>query len=301
MTRVTRLSRALVLFATVTAVMTTPTTARSTDECVQRGNDRCGTVVSGSGAITWVYEATSATFYGFHNHGQRSSDKNAYFFVPACSANVPTADDPWGGDEFCGPAGTACPSGVLFWIYTRPIDTPDVVPTRTGDACITPDLAVPVDDLRATVGGDLQRWLASRRFDSPTVFADPAGRALVKLPVIFWTQPVAPTALAITAPFPASVDIEPHLSWSFGEPGTAPDSAGAAYDGIDPRADPGHYPVSHTYRQGGRFPVTVTVTWQATALHVPGVGDFPVAASVTVAGGPRLVDVGDARAVLTDG
>jgi hypothetical protein len=66
---------------------------------------------------------------------------------------------------------------------------------------------------------------------------------------------------------PLTVHATPHWHFDFGD-GTSLDSdvPGTPYDGTDPVEHPEHY-VTATYHQTGQLPVTVTVTWSATALR----------------------------------
>lgn len=274
--------------------------AQPIDVC--NGRSDCG--VSGGGqSITWVYNPVTQQLMGIvgRSPGDAGPDLD-YFLVPECATNNPTASNPWGDGDLC--QGAACPGGgIWMWVFTRPHNAPDQAPVRQGTECMTAQLNVPLAAVQQSVRDQLQRWLESRRFDTPALVVDPPTHLLVRLPTIFSTDPVATTTIPISGPFTGEITVVPRVQWQFGdgpEPADGPDSAGAPYDGTDPRVDPAHYPVTHTYDRAGRYAVRVSVQWQATDLVVPGVGDYPVDATAT-GSTTRTVTVRGARAVLTDG
>lgn len=100
----------------------------------------------------------------------------------------------------------------------------------------------------------------------------PGGKALVNLPVIAWSAKQPALDFEFEQPVSGSVHAEPAWLWDFGE-GAPVDGHGRAYDGTDPKTNPGYY-VQHTYDKPDKYTVTVTNTWGAT-LTVKGL-DGPV-------------------------
>ena len=134
-----------------------------------------------------------------------------------------------------------------------------------------------------------------------TIDISPPTLALVNLPVIAATT-LAPANLHITDPLEADVQITPVPTWDFGDGSpTVTGPVGLKYDGTSALDDPGHYPLTHTYKKPGNYTVTLSVVWTAvsvtTAEHpapIPLPDPHPTATITTTV----AVDAHEAHAVL---
>jgi hypothetical protein len=218
----------------------------------------------------------------------RSGSGPAWEFVllPACAGNVPPDPDnvALARDVFCaaavGPPRCA-PGEVWMRVYGRVVGSAGPWQVR-GTRCVGAPRRVPVAAVLAGVRERLDRLVA------PPVFeVQPAGRAIVNLPVIVHvvaegrrraqSDCAHPQGVCfdVTVPVPGRLEAYPTYGWVF-DAGAVASGRGRAYDGTSPREDPGHY-VAHTYRVPvPRQPVRLTVTWKAQ-FSVPGLPPLELA------------------------
>jgi hypothetical protein len=117
---------------------------------------------------------------------------------------------------------------------------------------------VPVDELTQ----DLAEYERDH-MPIPTANVQPAGVAIVNLPVLVSATQLGPQTMQVQQPVPGELVATPTYTWTFDDGGTAT-GPGTAYDGTDPRTDPAHYAL-HIYRAANEHAsVTLTVTWNAT-------------------------------------
>jgi hypothetical protein len=106
------------------------------------------------------------------------------------------------------------------------------------------------------------RQQLEERLPRPAFTFQPAGGAIVQLPVIVAAVRHADAGLDVTVPVPGRLAATASYAWRFGDEATA-SGPGRLYDGTSPTRHPEHY-VAHTYRRPGGSTVTLTVTWNAT-------------------------------------
>lgn len=231
------------------------------------------------------------------NIGPRIPDTIApsfeYFVAPACLGNGPGL-----GDAGCESA--ACLSvdktpGTLIIRWRRPADHSADWERLPGSTCFTgtgPPPAQPPALTAADLAPDVASALRTIGIASSSVSTDPSGETLAQLETIFTadTPPTFSRHITLLG-IGVQVDLRPSSwSWSFGDGATATTST------------PGrHYPerdVVHIYRQTGRYPANVSVTWGGTftalgqTLAIPG--------TVDISGTPAQVTVREARARIVN-
>jgi hypothetical protein len=131
----------------------------------------------------------------------------------------------------------------------------------------------------------------------PVPDVQPAGTALVNLPVIVSVPQPQPVTMQVQQPVPGTLVATPTFTWAFDD-GATVTGAGVPYDGTDPRVDPAHY-VSHTYTTAdAHASVTLTVTWNATFTAAGQA--FPIA-PLTMPPITTTFTVNEAHAVLVSG
>ena len=255
----------------------------------------------------YKYVESTATFYAIPVGGTEADGTDGsvvpqeYFYEPNCPGNPPPAADGTTSDELCVGAITACPPGQLqMEVFQRNAGTEDP-PKEIAVQCIggapTITLAHLITDLFPRLKVDID----STEVTMSTIDISPPTLALVNLPVIAATQ-LTPANLHITDPLEADVQITPVPTWDFGDGSpTVTGPVGLKYDGTSALADPGHYPLTHTYRKPGSHTVTLSVLWTAvsvtTAEHpapIPLPDPHPTATTTTTV----VVDAHEAHAVL---
>lgn len=215
----------------------------------------------------------------------------SYALSPACPQDGPFSDSSCAGaEQFCANTGS---SGLHENVWREQVEPTPTDWLIVGDVCIgaLPD---PVDTRQ--VLADVAEF---ERLNVPTPQpqVQPAGGALVNLPVVVSVRDVGPQAMAVRQPVPGRLLAVPSYSWDFDD-GAVLHGAGRAYDGTNPRQSPTHY-LSHTYRQPEATAwVTLTVTWQAT--FTAGGRRF-VVAPLTMPPDVRRYSVYEAHSVLVDG
>ncbi|WP_129664724.1 hypothetical protein [Phytoactinopolyspora endophytica] len=125
---------------------------------------------------------------------------------------------------------------------------------------------IPLADVEAEVIAFLEEHYEA--IAEPEIEVAPAVNAVVNLPVIAATEDPGTVGFDIENPLPGSVEAEPSYAWSWSN-GTGGQGPGRGYDGTDPLAEPGHYPVHAVYARSGQGQVDLTATWEVT-LFVEG-------------------------------
>ena len=91
----------------------------------------------------------------------------------------------------------------------------------------------------------------------------PAGVAIVNIPVLASVTPLPQQVMAVQLPVPGQLVATATYTWTFDD-GTTLTGPGIAYDGTDPRTDPNHY-IAHNYTAAqANASVALTVTWNTT-------------------------------------
>jgi len=126
----------------------------------------------------------------------------------------------------------------------------------------------------------------------------PGNIAIVNIPVLASVTPLQQQIMDVQLPVPGELVATPSYSWTFDD-GTTVSGSGTAYDGTDPRTNPGHYAVAHTYTKAqAQASVALTITWNATftaageTITIPALVMPPITTTFTV---------DEAHAVLVSG
>lgn len=142
---------------------------------------------------------------------------------------------------------------------------------------------------------------AIRRLDlgRPQIGVNPPESTFVNIPTIFHATVQGPRSIALTVDgVTLALQVAPRWHWDFGDCTVLDaDSPGIGYDDTSPTADPGHYPVLHTYAEHGRVRVGLTVTWTGQFTVTGAAGAFP--APVKTYLDTRALPVRQATATIT--
>jgi hypothetical protein len=214
-----------------------------------------------------------------------------YAATPACPTARPgEAVDCTAAAQFCQENGSL---GIHEDIWRReatPDTTPWIVVSQT---CTGAGPApIPIEQVAQDVG-EYERT----HVPIPVPNIQPAGVALVNLPVIVSVPQPQPVTMQVQQPVPGTLVATPTFNWTFDD-GATVTGAGVPYDGTDPRSDPTHY-VSHTYTTAdAHASVTLTVTWNATFTAAGQVFPIPPLVMPPIS---TTFTVDEAHAVLTSG
>lgn len=224
-----------------------------TSLCNRQTPGDCGNTDDDS--LNYYYSASDRKFYGVPGGGQGSDDGQQYDYdyKPVCPATLaPKAPILTCNTLTCTVDGS---DGIVMMLYRRPAGTTEPW-EGIGDACITSEHTVTLDEVTTAAEEELHKVLAP-----PAAHTAPGPRALINLPVLFWTTDHGPQTLTIDQPLHGTITAEPTYTWSFPHGHTAI-GPGAPYDGTDPRDSPDHY-LTYTYDQAGTAAASLTATWNA--------------------------------------
>lgn len=246
---------------------------------------------------------------GSHDGGGTSSTPGgangpnyAYEYTPACAENRPLSSTDGFANTVDCPGAHKCPDPgkIQMYIARRIVDGATLGPwTYVGSACRGPEQLLSYDP--AAAAAFALDYFQHLPLPEPGVHVQPAGRALVNLPTIVYADPPpAGRWIVDHAPFPTiTISGTPHWRVDAGGASIMSDTPGRAYDGTDPRTNPGHY-LTHTFTEpASTTPISVTVTWSATftlgddPTQIPMNGTVSRTSTATIA-------VDEAGAVLTD-
>lgn len=142
---------------------------------------------------------------------------------------------------------------------------------------------------------------AVKRLDlgAPHIAVNPPAATYVNIPTIFHATVQGPRAVALTVDGTAvALQVAPRWTWDFGDGASLDsDSPGIGYDDTSPTADPGHYPVLHTYTDNGTLRIGLTVTWNGTYTITGVAGTFP--APTKTYNDARALPIHQATATIT--
>lgn len=230
--------------------------ASDSGNCSLKTKEYCGDTHGGS--LNYYYSATDRAFYGLPGQDRGSQHGRAYEFryAPLCTVD-------YGAGLRCEPQECQVGGGpgVRMLIYRRIAGSGDRWSGPVADGCIGSANTVPLREVEQAAEEELHKAL-----DQPRIHTQPGPRALIQLPVLFWTTDRGPVTLHIDEPVPGTVRAEPTYTWAFPGGHTAT-GTGRPYDGTDPRTDPDHYLV-HTYDHTGPGAATLVVDYDAT-IDVP--------------------------------
>jgi hypothetical protein len=185
-----------------------------------------------------------------------------YIFTRNCTGNASE------GNRACAVELGTCPDGSpQQWVYTSPAGS-DAPRRQDTPVCLAPSDVVDVDAALAA-----SRQVLEERLPQPAFTFQPAGGAIVQLPVIVAAVQHSDAGFDVTVPVPGRLAATASYAWRFGDEATG-SGPGRLYDGTSPTRHPGHY-VAHTYRRPGGSTVTLTVTWNATFTLADGT-QFPL-------------------------
>jgi hypothetical protein len=233
------------------------TASSATDEPCSDGTVNCPTP-SGDGYI-YLFDPTSQTIVPVPagSYPSEPDVEYGYAVTPACPLARPgDGINCTGAAQYCALAGSSGVHEDVWRRETAPVTTPWQM---VGQVCtgVGPP-QVPVDQVIQDVG-EYER----DHMPIPTANVQPAGVAIVNLPVLVSATQLGPQTMQVQQPVPGELVATPTYTWTFDDGGTAT-GPGTAYDGTDPRTDPAHYAL-HIYRAANEHAsVTLTVTWNAT-------------------------------------
>lgn len=232
--------------------------AESQGPCTAVGEVNCP-VASGDGYV-YVYDPGTGSVVSIPTSeaGPRDPDAvYAYSVSPDCPGALPRdAINCTEAAQYCAANGQ---SGVHEDVWRSEISPVWQDWTIVGHVCTgSGGVATPVDQVIQDVG-EYER----DHMPIPTANVQPAGVAIVNLPVLVSATPLGPQTMQVQQPVPGELVATPTYTWTFDDGGAAT-GPGTPYDGTDPRADPAHYAL-HIYRAANEHAsVTLTVTWNAT-------------------------------------
>lgn len=210
---------------------------------------------------------------------------------PACAEKDPFDDLVCvGATEFCAENGKAGIHDDVWRMEVTPNQSGYVL---VGDIC-TGDLPDPVPARQVI---DAAEEFERTHVPIAVPRMQPSNMALVNMPLLVNVTPLPVQTMAVAVPLPGELVATPSYAWSFdGRPPVA--GAGLAFDGTDPRVDPGHY-VSHTYVKAQPIAsVSLTVTWTATFTAA---GETVRVPDVVMPAVTMTYSVHEARSVLVSG
>ena len=283
------------------AALLTPCQAYA--ESGQCANCGLGTITPDPGGIDVNESGGGATAGGIPAPAGGVNGPNyEYEYTPACADNrALSVTDGFVNTLDC-PGAHKCPDPgqTQMYIARRTVDGATRGPwTFTGSACLDPQQLLGYDP--AAAAAFALDYFKHLPLPEPGVHVQPAGRALVNLPTIVYADAPPTGRWSVDhAPFPTiTITGTPHWQVEAGGASVTSDTPGRAYDGTDPRTDPGHY-LTHTFTEpAAATAVTVTVTWSAN--FTLGDDPTPIPMNGTVSRNSTLtIAVDEAASVLTD-
>lgn len=146
-------------------------------------------------------------------------------------------------------------TGIPYVLFRRPFGSDEAF-TSWIDICVGDRNTTSLEEVEESVHEEL-----FARIDKPVANANPTEKAVVNLPVIFWTHSPDHIGFDVTAPVPGTLTATPTHTWTTSD-GATLTGTGTAYDGTDPARDPDHY-IHHVFTEYGAAWVNLTTTWNA--------------------------------------
>jgi len=225
--------------------------------------------------------------------GDAAPPNTVYDLRPICASSA-------AGDAICSTAYTcpkpdeykayvwSAPSAAGPWTNTRQIVCTGGTPGQP------PAVTRPPTDAEITGALDATHLPIT----APQLAVEPANPAVTQLPAILSTQPQqAHDETRTVLGVPITIHLTPSWHWNTGDSTFDSTTSGTPYDGTDPQHDPAHY-LLWTWHTTGTRPVSVTVTWTATATRGD-TGTTLTLPGTTVRTGTRDIPVREGRAHLT--
>lgn len=256
------------VFAVMPSSVAAAKTRAEGTSCSPDGADTCPT--TSQDGYVYAYDARTNTFVPVPPSSAGNPSTGAtysYALSPACPQSQPFATSSCvGAQQFCAATGS---SGLHEYVWRKQLEPQPTDWTIVGDVCIGA-LPEPVD-AGQVLAGVVEYEQLTVPTPEPTV--QPAGGALVNLPVVVSVQDVGTQIMTVREPVPGRLVATPSYAWTFDD-GAVLNGAGRSYDGTDPRQSPTHY-LAHAYRDPeAEASVALSVTWQAT--FTAGGHDFAV-------------------------
>lgn len=248
--------------------------------------------------VGYYYDSVTQTFYPTASNTEGSEAEGGVRwmtrYVVLCGLN--DADSP--ADDFCTEAAceTADGFGYMSQVFRRlaAADPWEPWPGRERECRAFGDGEEPIalEDVEDEIVAIIEQHY--EQIARPAITLTPADNALVNVPVLAETPDAGAVRFEVENPLPGYVEATPEYNWAWSN-GASAAGAGRVYDGTDPIAEPGHYPVRATYASSGIERVSVSAAWQIV-LTVDGIPpitdiaplvyeaatDFPVRSARTV-------------------
>lgn len=225
------------------------------------------------GGVGYYYDSQTRTFYPTASNDEGSeSDGGIQWltrYVVVCGLN--DVDSP--ADDFCTDAAceTADGFGYVNQVFRRLTSTEPWVPWPGRERecrVFGPDEEpITLEEFEERIITTIEEHYS--KIARPTITIAPPVDAVVNLPVIASTPDAGDVGFGITEPLPGRVEASPSYGWTWSN-GQADSGPGQPYDGTDPAAAPGHYPVHAVYTRGGDGSVDLAATW-SIVLTVDGI------------------------------
>lgn len=220
-------------------------------------------------------------------NGTRAAPTYEYRSFPVCGDNETFT--PEGGNR-CGLVALCPqPDDILYAVQRRPAGS-DGAWASLPPQCIGPGEAVDVP-APLTVADVIEAEFRNLPLPAIPTQVQPAGRALVNMPTIFYVDPAPQVYDVVLLGQPVRVTATPaQYLWTFGDG-----------DSLGPTTSPGApYPdhdITHTYVTADPFQAEVAVTYAGT-YSVAGGPDLDIPGTVTIEGPPVDLDIVEARSEL---
>lgn len=236
------------------------------DNCVNRPDND-------GGGVSYFYQSTTQTFYPIASNedGTETEVSGRTWetrYITWCDARA-SETDPSGmtcADEMCEVGGEF---GYMTMVFRRSFGGGlwELWPGRDRECRVTDEEPIALEEFEERIITTIEEHYS--KIARPTITIAPPADAVVNLPVIASTADAGNVGFDITEPLPGRVEASPSYGWAWsnGQAGSGP---GRPYDGTDPAAAPGHYPVHAVYARGGNGSVDLAATW-SIVLTVDGI------------------------------
>jgi len=243
----------------------------------------------------YAFDTTSQTYVRIPLSAAGKPDPTAtyrYSVSPACAQATPIDGvNCQAASQYCAANGGSGSHEYVWRTETSPVFKDWVL---VGDLCTgaVPDPVSPQQII------DNAHEYERDHMPPGVPLVQPGNIAIVNIPVLASVTPLQQQIMDVQLPVPGELVATPSYSWTFDD-GTTVSGSGTAYDGTDPRTNPGHYAVAHTYTKAqAQASVALTITWNATftaageTITIPALVMPPITTTFTV---------DEAHAVLVSG
>lgn len=266
------------------------------------GGDACPPPpFSNEEGVGYFYSRETSTFYpkAETTEGSESEPSGPTWmtkYIAWCDVGDPTTDaSTWAcGDLVCTSDGKF---GYLTMVFRRlgASDVWELWPGRDRECRVTDEEPIALEEVEDEIVSIIEQHY--EQIARPAITLTPADNALVNVPVLAETPDAGVIRFEVENPLPGYVEATPAYNWAWSN-GASASGAGRIYDGTDPIAEPGHYPVRATYASSGIERVSLSAAWQIvfTVDGIPPITDIAPLVYEAAADFP----VRSARTVLVD-